>query len=227
MERFAGYPFELYVGDVGSHDGSIEMLRKLESQGRLTAEVSVGWRQHHEWIDRWLRNCDKRYAVFVDSDVVFLKPDWLRDLVSTATSAGAALVCAEFQPELAGYVDPGSKRVMRVAARPAAHVLLLDAKQTRAIEASFAPRFEDSADVPEGALNYDLAGLFFIALEEARLRWVEMPAGYRARYRHFGGMSWRPRKVWGGWAAAKRTVKIHVALLLYRTVWRTRPGSRS
>ena len=26
MERFAGYPFELYVGDVGSHDGSIEML---------------------------------------------------------------------------------------------------------------------------------------------------------------------------------------------------------
>jgi glycosyltransferase involved in cell wall biosynthesis len=221
LRRFAGQPFDLVVGDVGSTDGSLEMLRGAEQHGWLRLEVAEsGWRLHFQWIDEWLRTCPARYAVFVDSDLEIRRPGWLSDLVGMAETTGAALVCAEFEGEVANYVHP-SGRAMRIAARPAAHLLLIDTEQVRDLDASFEPRFEDGADVAEGGRNYDLGALYFDALVERGLRWVEMPLDYRAKYRHYGGLSWsRDAPGRERWERRKKLTKIRIRLLMYRTLQR-------
>ena len=49
-----GGPFELVVGDAGSTDGSLAMLRDFEARGWLRLEVAAGGRKHAEWLDLWL-----------------------------------------------------------------------------------------------------------------------------------------------------------------------------
>jgi hypothetical protein len=218
MRRFAGYPFELVVGECGSVDGSIEMLRGFESAGRLTLDVSQGWPLHHDWIDKWVRACSTRYAVFCDSDVEFRGDGWLADLISTAQASGAALVTAEFGPETPDFVHPVSGRSMRLAARPALWILLLDMDQVRGIETSFASIIEDRPDLPEGAISYDTGALYFAEFERRGLTWTSMPASFYEKAHHFGGLSWKPLS---GMAASRRIDwYVRARLLAYRTIWR-------
>ncbi|HLI74895.1 MAG TPA: glycosyltransferase [Acidimicrobiales bacterium] len=223
IHRTAGHPFGLVVGDVGSGDGSLPMLRRLETDGWLRLEVAPSWRQHHEWLDRWVAQCPARYAVFVDSDVCFVTEGWLSELVAAARSTNAALVCAQLHQEETGFVHPGSGEVMRLAARPCAHLLLVDTAQVAGIDASFAPVVVPSSDVPEGYVSYDVAALFFGELDRAGLGWIEMPAGFSATFRHFGGMSWRTRKLWPdlwpGWSQARTLTKIRAAVAWHRLRW--------
>jgi hypothetical protein len=225
IHRTAGHPFGLVVGDVGSGDGSLAMLRRLESDGWLRLEVAPTWRQHFEWLDDWTSASSARYVVFVDSDVAFVGTDWLAQLVSTATTTGSALVCAELYPEQVEFVHPGGGGVMRLAPRPGAHLLLLDTVQVEQIGVGFAPRTTPSGDVPEGVVSYDVAALFFRELDRRGLRWTEMDASFEATFRHFGGMSWRTRKLWPdlwpGWAQARTLTKIRLALAFYRRRWRS------
>jgi hypothetical protein len=225
IHRTAGHPFGLVVGDGGSGDGSVPMLRRLETEGWLRLEVAPTWRQHFEWLDGWAARAAARFVVFVDSDVCFVGEGWLAELMATATSTGAALVCAEVHQEQAGFVHPGSGEVMRLAARPCAHLLLVDRAQVAGIDVSFAPVVVPSPDVPEGFVSYDVAALFFGELDNRGLRWIEMPAEFAARFRHFGGMSWRTRKLWPdlwpGWSQARTLTKIRMALSWHRLRWRT------
>ena len=87
MHRYAGYPFTLVVGDGGSTDGSLEMLRRLERQGWLELEVAPNGRLRTEWLDHWFAECSERLAVFSDSDVEYLRPNWLREMVDAAGGA--------------------------------------------------------------------------------------------------------------------------------------------
>ncbi len=192
MRQFAGHPFRLFVGDCGSTDGSIDMLRSFEARGWLDLEVAPNGRMHAEWLDKWLRECSTRYAVFVDSDIEFFEPGWLGDMVAAARTNDAALVCAQMLPERARYVHPhtGAKRTL--GARPAPWLLLVDMERVRGrVDASFA--YVDVVD-PEafgGKVGYDVAGAYFAALRDEGLGWVEMPESFRAAYRHFSGLSWR------------------------------------
>lgn len=190
MREHAGHPFELTVGDGGSTDGSLEMLRSFERRGWLSVEVE---RQpnHYEWLDRWLGRCDEEFAIFVDSDVEFLRDGWLRDLVRTAALERAALVCGELCPEYPFLVEPVNGRTIRVAARPAPWLLLVRARPIAALGVSFAFREFEDESVPEGVLAYDVGGWLFRHARERGLRWVAMPADYHQKYRHYAGMSWR------------------------------------
>ncbi len=222
IHRHAGYPFELVVGDGASQDGSLEMLRRLDAQGWLRLEEASGWRQHSDWLDDWLARCTRRYAVFVDSDVAFLRDGWLRQLVDEAKASGAALVCAELDPEIPNHPLPGSARPVRLAARPSAHLLLLDIPQVRHLKSSFAPSIEP-ADVPEGLMSYDAVAKYFLELRRHNLVHRVMPLDYRSAYRHWGGLSWRSRKLWPdlwpGWDLVKILTKIRILLRIYRIRW--------
>ena len=222
IHRHAGYPFTLIVGDGASQDGSIEMLRDLEARGWLRLQEASGWRQHFEWLDEWLATCNSRYAVFVDSDVAFLQDGWLRDLVDTARSSKAALVCAELYPEISNHPLPGSSKPVRLAARPSAHLLLLDVSQVKNVGTSFAPSLEE-ADVSEGLISHDVVARFFIELQRRGLHYEVMAFEYRAKYRHWGGLSWRSRKLWPdlwpGWDLVKILTKIRMTLRVYRFRW--------
>jgi hypothetical protein len=220
MRRYAGCEFDLTVGDVGSRDGSIEVLRRFESAGWLHLEVSPGWRRHYEWLDRWVSRCEARFGVFVDSDVEFHADGWLRDLVEAARATGAALVCASVVPLTENFIEPVTRQEMRLAPRPEMYLFLVDVPQVRELGVSFASRLDDPADVPEGALSYDVGALFFERLVGRGLAWVEMPAEYGAKYRHYGGMSWLPRRGALGRERGRHLARIGQRLFLYRTIWR-------
>ena len=221
IHRYAGYPFELVVGDGGSQDGSLEMLRHLAARGWLTLQEENHWHQHADWLDRWLSACEHRYVVFVDSDVAFLHEGWLRDLVEKAQSTDAALVCAEFGAEESNYTT-GHARPVRLAARPCAHLLLLDVPQVKNLNVSFASSIEE-AEVPEGLIEYDVVSKFFVELQNQGLRYEVMPPEYGAKYRHWGGLSWRSRKLWPdlwpGWETVKKMTRIRSYLRVSRLRW--------
>lgn len=191
MRHYAGRAFDLVVGDAGSTDGSLAMLRGFEARGWLELEVAEGGRKHAEWLDLWIARCPTRYAVFSDSDVEYLQPDWLADLVRTAESTGAALVCARMQWPPDSFVHPVTGAARRLAPRPTPWLQMLDVDQVRGrVDASF--RYRDVADPDAfgGKVAYDVGAAYFAALEAAGLAWAEMPESWQPKFRHYGGLTW-------------------------------------
>jgi hypothetical protein len=194
MRRTAGAPFVLTVGDCGSTDGSAELLERLEERGWLRLEQAGGPRAHAEWIDGWLADADLRYAVVADSDIWFKRRGWLRELRDEAQTTGAALVTCEALPEIADYVDPRSGDRMRLAARPAPWLMIVDTHQTVDVDASFAYLWQRAPEVPEGAISYDTGAKFCAALVDSGRRWTAMPPSFSSSFTHFGGLSWLPSR---------------------------------
>ncbi len=238
MVQFAEYPLAVTVGDCGSTDRSLRMLGQLEEQGWLKLEVVKG-RQHAVWLDDWLARCSEDYAVFVDSDVEFRKRGWLRQLVEVAVEQDAAIVGAEFldeRPEypvpkflttvkgaeVPNFVLPEGVTNVRLAARPAPWLLLVDVPKVRACGASFAVQTEVCTG---NIVGFDVGGKVFREAQRAHLNCVMMPSLYRASYHHYGGLSWLP--LTGRRGLRKRQALIEVQLRLWWIRWRTRFASGS
>lgn len=191
MRHYAGSPFSLVVGDAGSTDGSLTMLRDFESRGWLELEVAPGGRKHAEWLDLWLSRCPTRYAVFSDSDVEYRQPGWLADLVATAGKDEAALVCARMQWPPQSFVHPVSGAARKLAPRPTPWLLMLDVAQVRGcVDASFRYADVEDPDAFGGKVAYDVGAAYFAALQAAGLTWAEMPLEWQPKFRHFGGLTW-------------------------------------
>jgi hypothetical protein len=192
MRRYAGHPFRLVVGDCGSTDGSLGLLRDYERRGWLTLEVAPDGRQHAEWLDRWLRDCPTRFAVFCDSDIEFFEPGWLDDMVRAARDNDAAMVCTELIPSRARFVHPHTGARRTLGARPAPWLLLVDAQRTRGrLDAGFGYVEVDDPAAFGGIVGYDVGGAFFAGLRAVGFGWVQLPDAFRSKYHHFSGLSWR------------------------------------
>jgi hypothetical protein len=192
MHRYAGYPFELVVGDCGSTDGSLDLLGDFERQGLLTLQVAPDGRSHAEWLDRWFTECPARYAVFVDSDVEFLRENWLHDMVEVARASDAAVVATRVQArDGVQYRHPttGSPRVL--APRPEPWLMLIDVLQTRGVvDDGFGYRDEPPLEGgPKTA--FDVGAAFFRGVTRSGLSYAEMPPQFSRAYHHYGGMSWQ------------------------------------
>ena len=191
MRHYAGRSFELVVGDAGSTDGSLPMLRDFEARGWLGLEVAESGRKHAEWLDLWLARCTTRYAVFSDSDVEYRAPGWLSDLVETATTTSAAMVCARMQTPPERYVHPVTGAERKLAPRPTPWLLMLDVEQVHGrVDAGFGYRDVDDPTAFGGKVAYDVGAAYFAALEAAGLTWAEMPPAWQPKFRHFGGLTW-------------------------------------
>jgi hypothetical protein len=181
------------VGDGGSTDGSVAMLRRLAAQGLIDLDVAEGGRTHAEWLDQWYTTCTERYCVFSDSDVEYRAANWLADMLAAAESSGAALVATRIQArDGVAYEHPttGAKRTL--APRPEPWLVLIDVEQTRPhVTASF--RYADRLQPDGTKVAYDVAAAFFDEFERAGLQCVEMPPSFASAYRHFGGLSWQQR----------------------------------
>ena len=205
LRATAGRAFTLTVGDSGSTDGSVEMLRGLEALGWLTLEVAPGGRLHTEWLDHWVRECRTDYALFVDSDVEFRRTGWLAELVDTAESRHTALVAAEILGEVECYVEPVGHTTVRLASRPAPWLLLVDPAVVAGLGVSFAFHAEQELD---GTVAYDTAGWLFRELAGRGLRWAAMPPEFASAYHHYGGLSWIPLAGRRGWRKRRDLVVV-------------------
>jgi len=222
MRHYAGHEFDLVVGDGGSTDGSVEMLRRFEQRGWLTLDVAAGGRKHFEWLDIWVAECPARFAVFVDSDVEFLGPDWLRELLDAALDQKAALVCAQMLSTAPHFRHPVTGATRTVMGRPAPWLLLLDLDALRdRVDVSFRYVEVDDADADGGKIAHDVGGAYFVALKDAGLDWVKLPDAYRKKFRHFGGLSWRSARD-SEVSARVRARQIAKIMLVHAHLWRAR-----
>lgn len=191
MREFAGMPFGLVVGDCGSTDGSLRMLEGFAALGWLSLEVAPNGRRHPEWLQRWLDTSPTRYVLFSDSDVEYREPNWLADMVDTATKTGAALVCGRMQQGSDCFVHPVTKAERRLAARPTAWLLMIDTLQVRdRVEGNFEYHEVEDFNAFGSRVAYDTGAWYFKNLCDEGLQWVEMPPAWQSKYRHFGGLTW-------------------------------------
>jgi hypothetical protein len=191
LREYAGIPYRLTVGDAGSTDGSVDMLRRFEQDGWLALEEHPG-RLHAEWLNDWIRRDGERYVLFSDSDIEYLQPGVLGRMAAVAAGRDAAIVFSEHLPAAANFVHPRSGDVLRLAARPAPWLVLIDRDRARDIGVGFDEHVEQPAPFPEGGIVYDVGARFFAAVCAAGGRAVRMPASFRLAYRHYGGQSWLP-----------------------------------
>lgn len=190
MHVYAGHPFQLLVGDCDSTDGSIAMFERYERSGRCTLEIARGGRRHGDWLDQWLATVTTKYVVFCDSDVEFLRHNWLHEMVRTAELHSAALVATRIQAkDGVAYTHPGTGAVATLAARPEPWLMLFDAEQVRSLPASFL--YEEQTVPHGGKVAYDTAAAFFREIVSAGLVYVEMPSTFARSFRHYSGMTWQ------------------------------------
>lgn len=221
-QRFAQHPFELIVGDGGSTDGSVEMLRDFAGQGVLRLERVTGGRSHGDWIDRWITRCTAQYAVYVDSDIEFLRPGWLAELVAAARHTRADLVYAEAMAGDRAFTDLRTGELVELAPRPAPWLFLMDVRRAWGVNAGF----DEISFTPGGGGRrrvHDVGGWFFIEARRHGLTHHMMARSYRRHYRHFGGASWmadaRHRAPWV--QSTRERVEARLAVELARTTGRS------
>jgi hypothetical protein len=187
--RLSDHSFDLIIGDSGSTDGSLELIRRLEAEGIVSDHEVVPGRPHWEWLDHWRQSCPTRYAVFVDSDVQFLAPGWLEALLEWADREKWAMVGGEFIGEQPDSLHAGVI-LFRFAARLAPWLLLVDIERCDRVHVSFQDGSHPSTQVHEGTIAYDVGGRLFHSLRLLGIGCGAMPAAFRQSYRHQGGLSW-------------------------------------
>lgn len=186
----AGAPVHLTVGDSGSRDRSLAMLRTLARARVIELDEAPGGRAHAEWLDRWLDACPTRYCVFSDSDVEYLQPGWLRSMLTVAERDGAAIVATRIQArDGVTYTHPVTGATRLLAARPEPWLMLIDVEQTRPLHSTFG--YCDVVQPDGSKVAYDVAAAFYRDVVAAGLGVSEMDAGFQRAYRHYGGLSWQ------------------------------------
>jgi len=169
------------------------MLERFAEADLLQLERTCEPRLHPDWLDHWYRTCSARYLVFSDSDVYYRRRGWLADMIKTSRDSGAALVAGRIQPpwhQRPRFADGRQRKLP--GARPEPCLLLIDLRQVRGVvDTSFGWHEEPMPDRPGHQLTFDVAGAFMRSAEQAGLQCVEMPPYFQAKYRHWGGLTWK------------------------------------
>lgn len=190
LRAFDQSDYDIVVGDGGSTDGSVDMLRRFEHEGWVRTELRTDRWRHHEWIEWRIATSEADYLVFCDSDMEFRKPHPIADLVATARRTGAALVAAEFCSSGPG-VEPFSGSAIVMAERPSAWLFLVEPAQVRDVSSSFSFALVPNGAVVEGGIAHDTGALWFGELRQRGLPWAVMPGSFTRGFRHHAGLSWR------------------------------------
>lgn len=189
IAQHADHPYSLRVGDSGSTDGSVAMLEEFQDRGWLVLERANETSTHAEWLDRWRHTCDSRFILYVDSDIEFRRPRWLRGLMTAVINQGAAIAYAQWLPPSLFTLDG---RQLPVVGRPAPWLLLIDAEQTADLRSSFAVHYA-SAEAPSAPPTiYDVGACFFYEAVARGLQTFALPSSFKRHFQHYGGLSWLP-----------------------------------
>ncbi|MDK1349128.1 hypothetical protein QNO09_38980 [Streptomyces sp. 378] len=179
--------------------GQRSVLDRLRTEVEIVVPDDGELCQHSTALDWLAPQVDTPYFLLLDSDVEFLSPGWLGDLVGFADAEGLAAV-GEFEPGRFPCRD-----------RLATYLLLLRTDVFRALGVPFrqALRFGDPREEERwysrarhhvldpsafdgfpSAAFYDTAAVLFERLQREGLPWKPFPPTVAAKFRHLGQMSW-------------------------------------
>lgn len=177
------------VGDCGSTDGSLSMLRQFERRGWIQLEVAMQGRRHPEWLDLWVQGCATPWALFLDSDVEVRRRGWLNDMHAQAAASGAVCIGGEGTPDAPNGRTAAGEHVHVIGCQVAPWIMLCRVDALRDVDTSFAEVRQPREGQPP--LYYDVAGWQQVELVNGGYECLVMPESFRSAYMHFRGLSWR------------------------------------
>jgi len=211
LRRHTAYRnYRLLVIDNASTDGSAEYLRELAQRG--TIELREGSRKPHaRWVEERFRETDAPFVVFVDSDMVFLAPDWLSDLIEMFLGdPRTGIVSGEPRPRREGVVEPVGRELVDIAEAPCTWLFGLRTAMREHVPTDFGFAKEDPDPATGRRTVHDTGARF---LRDARAGGWEhraMPVGYRAKWHHWESMSWYERHIDDPAYLRDKSAQLHV-----------------
>lgn len=185
--------YKLIVGDSGSTDGSLEYL--AEASARLNFKViQKEKRIHHpEWLNILFETIDTPYWCSVDSDMQFFGADWLADLVAFMEYHPATYLLSA-EPKLPHFdvIEPVEGSIIDLAEAPSTWLFMVRTNLRNHIEGDFQFVSKDPDPRTKNIQCYDTGSMILQQMRDKKLQYAVMPAWYRCKYHHFGGLTWKP-----------------------------------
>ena len=187
----AGYaPFEVWVADNGSTDGSGELVADLAAAGWPVRLIQHGERRpQHEWYDYMLANATTPYWVAVHEDMCFTGDGWLRDLVAhLELHRNVDMLGGEYFPP-STIAEPVNGEIVDLQESLSTWIFAVRTPLREHVSTSFA--YYKEWDERKGRTQlFDQGGKLIADMRERGLRFECMPPWYRLKFHHTGNLSW-------------------------------------
>lgn len=176
------------VADNNSQDGSEDSLKAWENENvdfqvDRTCEVFP----HSHWLDMMFRDCAEPYWMAIDSDMLFLTPDPIADMLRVMeANPDLHLLSAERVPFRANVREPRAGKIIDLGEQPSTWLFCVRTSLRDQLDCSFA----FCQDEKHEHLYYDTGGRMLAEMRAKGLQYGVMPGGFKWKYHHFGSMSW-------------------------------------
>ena len=200
--------YRVVIGDCGSVDSTLPRLMKMYKNGYIhEIQLQPMGRPHAEWLDYWTSTCETNYAVFLDSDIEILNPNWLHTLVEIAEKESCALVTAEIlNLQETNYKDhTGVTR--RLYPRPAPWLVMIRPEKCYQ-KGSWKFKIVKDSSIYEKEWAYDTGSEILKSLIESGEKVLSAPEAFQEYFRHYGGLSWVNQSKIVGWKSFLKYAKV-------------------
>ena len=222
LVEHTSYPnYEIWVGDNGSTDGSVELIESLINEGwplRLIEQPEG--RPQHEWYDLMAENVQTKYWVGVHEDMMFTGDGWLEDLIHFMETHPDTLLLGGERRYSGVGAEPVSGEIVEDKENLSTWIFCARENLRNFIGTSFEFHKEwDKED--ERYKTYDLGARL---IEDMRLKGLNfecMPESYLDKFHHLGSITWSFQDDRVDMSKARRTFKEHQIKDAKRRVQRT------
>ncbi|MCC6485138.1 MAG: glycosyltransferase family 2 protein [Armatimonadetes bacterium] len=190
--RMTRYPnIQLWIGENGSTDGSVEFLREYAKERPLRLDERKEPRRHYLWLDEVHRSVETKYWFAVDSDMLFLGRDPILEMVMVMErDPSIYLVASEEREPQTDHPAPVTGELLDLGEAPATWLLAVRTSLRDTLDTSFEDG-PDHADAVTGKpFCYDTGGKLLRDMREGGLGYHYMSRVFQLKYQHFGGLSW-------------------------------------
>lgn len=190
--RMTRYPnIELWIGENGSTDGSVEFLKEFSRERPLRLDNRGEKRRHYLWLDEVHQSVDSKYWFAVDSDMLFLGRDPILEMVQVMErDPSVYLVASEKREAQVDHPAPVTGEPMDLGEAPATWLLAVRTSLRDIVNTSFEDGLDHVDEVTGKPFCYDTGGKLLRDMRERGIGYHYMSRVFQLKYQHFGGLSW-------------------------------------